>query len=233
MTSQETDLRNFCFMPLDVVQLRDSEMAAVEDPEAFRCALLLCCASWHQVPAASLPAQEGMLARLAGYGRDVRTFRRARDAGGMRGWILCSDGRYYHAMVAEKANAAYVGKKKQRARTAAATAIRVAKCAGKPSLKTSQDTEIKQDEAHVTMDLANDVTCNVTNGGTSDVTFTKGEGEERKGKERNLPRHLSMPALRRGHRSASQPLGTRMPISRRSTRHIRAAWRQRPRTLHG
>lgn len=99
-----------------------SDVAAVENPEAFRCAVLLWCASWHQVPAASLPNDETKLARLAGYGRNVKAFQRARDAGGMRGWMLCAGGRWFHPTVAEKANEAYAAQKKQRTRTAAATA---------------------------------------------------------------------------------------------------------------
>lgn len=96
-------------MPLDVVRLRDSDLAAIETAEAFRAAVMLWCASWHQVPAASLPDDDKVLAKLAGYGYVVSEWRRVKD-GALRGWIKCSDGRLYHEVIAEKANSAYTEK---------------------------------------------------------------------------------------------------------------------------
>jgi hypothetical protein len=54
--------------------------------------------SWHQVPAGSLPKNERMLGYLA----QCRSWGKVRDQV-MRGWVLCSDERYYHPVVAEKA----------------------------------------------------------------------------------------------------------------------------------
>ena len=98
----DVDLRDFAFMPLDVVRLRDSDLAGVASAEEFRCAVLLWCASWHQVPAASLPDDDAVLASLAGFGRSVKEWRKHKP-GAMRGWGKCSDGRLYHPVVAEKA----------------------------------------------------------------------------------------------------------------------------------
>lgn len=120
LVKAEVDLRDFAFMPLDVLRLRDSELAAVPDGEVFRCAVLSWCVSWHQVPAASLPDDDVQLCRLLGFGRDLRGWKRVRDAGGMRGWVLCEDGRLYHPVVAEKAREAWRGKLEQRWRTEAA-----------------------------------------------------------------------------------------------------------------
>ncbi len=89
-------------MPLDVVRLRDSDLAATRSAEECWCALLLWCASWHQMPAASLPNDDRVLASLAGFGRAVEAWRAVRD-GALHGWVLCSDGRLYHPVVAEKA----------------------------------------------------------------------------------------------------------------------------------
>jgi hypothetical protein len=127
LTPAASDLRDFPYLPLDVVRLRDSDMAAVEDAEAFRAAVLLWCASWHQVPAASLPDDEAALCRLAGYGRDMKAWRRSRSGGAMRGWVLCRDGRLYHPVVAEKANDALAAKQAQREKTKAARAARDAR----------------------------------------------------------------------------------------------------------
>ncbi len=100
-------------MPLDVVRLRDSDLASTESPEACWAAVLLWAASWHQVPAASLPDDDRVLSNLAGYGRVVKEWMKIRD-GAMRGWIKCSDGRLYHPVVAEKANESFLKKLKQR-----------------------------------------------------------------------------------------------------------------------
>lgn len=105
----EVDLRDFGFMPLDVVRLRDSGFAIKATGDEFRCAVLLWCASWHQTPAASLPDDDQELASLCGYGRALREWRKVRD-GALRGFVLCSDGRLYHPVVAMKALKAWEAK---------------------------------------------------------------------------------------------------------------------------
>lgn len=97
----ETDLRSFADMPLEVLRLRDSDLAT-GDPELSWYNVLSWCVSWHQVPAGSLPADDATLARLLGFGRDLKGWKKAREAGGLRGWILHSDGRLYHPVVAAK-----------------------------------------------------------------------------------------------------------------------------------
>jgi hypothetical protein len=59
------------------------------------------------VPAASLPDDDLILARLLGYGRDLKGWKKVRAAGGLRGWVKCSDGRLYHPVVAAKAQEAH------------------------------------------------------------------------------------------------------------------------------
>jgi hypothetical protein len=116
LTPADCDLRDFAFMPLDVVRLRDSDLAVTAEADEFRCAVLLWCASWHQVPAASLPDDDKILAQYAGYGRVVKEWLKVRD-GALRGWVKCADGRLYHAVVAEKANEAWIAKLRQRLKT--------------------------------------------------------------------------------------------------------------------
>lgn len=89
-------------MPLDVVRLRDSGIAVHASGDGFRAAVLLWCASWHQLPAGSLPDDDAILAQLAGYGRVVKEWKKVRNEA-MRGWFKCSDGRLYHPVVVEKA----------------------------------------------------------------------------------------------------------------------------------
>jgi Protein of unknown function (DUF1376) len=100
LTPPDCDLRGLGFMPLDVGRLRDSDLALVSSGEEFKAAVLLWCASWHQVPAASLPDDDRALCRLAGV--EPKVWQRVRD-GALRGWIQCDDGRLYHPVVAEKA----------------------------------------------------------------------------------------------------------------------------------
>lgn len=119
----EVDLRDFPFLPLDVVRLRDSGLTAKATGDEFRAAVLLWCASWHQQPAASLPNDDDELANLCGYGRAMREWTKIRK-GALRGWIECSDGRLYHPTVAVKANDAWQSKQAQRARTEAARRAR-------------------------------------------------------------------------------------------------------------
>jgi hypothetical protein len=115
----DVDLRDFAFMPLDVLRLRDSGLAAKASGDEFRAAVLLWCAAWHQVPAASLPDDDIELSSLAGYGRVVKEWRRVRN-GALHGWVKCSDGRLYHPTVAEKARESWKSKLEQRWRTEAA-----------------------------------------------------------------------------------------------------------------
>lgn len=96
-------------MELDVQMLRDSRFAAEVDAEAFRAGVLLWCAAWHQVPAASLPNNDIELSNLAGFGRVVKEWKKVRDQA-LSSFVECSDGRLYHPTVAEKANAAWRAK---------------------------------------------------------------------------------------------------------------------------
>jgi hypothetical protein len=112
LTPADCDLRDFPYMPLDVQRLCDSDLAALESPEACWAALLLWSKSWHQVPAASLPDDDRVLAKFTGYQRAPDAWKAIRD-GALRGWIKCSDGRLYHPVVAEKANEGWFAKHRQ------------------------------------------------------------------------------------------------------------------------
>ncbi len=83
------DLRDFKFMPLHVARLRDSELTALATPAEFRAALLLWCVSWHQVPAASLPNDDRLLAK---YSEAGPAWKKVKPVA-LRGFVLCTDGR--------------------------------------------------------------------------------------------------------------------------------------------
>lgn len=120
LTPADCDLRDFAFMPLEVRRLLTSETWVLGTAEEKVAALCLWCEAWHQVPAASLPENERMLAHLSGAGGGWRKVREH----ALRGWIKCSDGRLYHPVVAEKALESWAKKEAQRERSRRANAAR-------------------------------------------------------------------------------------------------------------
>lgn len=116
LSPPDCDLRDFAFMPLDVARLRDSDLAANESPEACWSAVLLWSASWHQVPAGSIPNDDKWMSQQTGYGRSVKEWLKVRS-GALRGWVECTDGRLYHPVVCQKAIDAWQAKLEQRWRT--------------------------------------------------------------------------------------------------------------------
>src|SRR6185437_14830762 len=112
LTPPDCDLSDFQYMELDVRRLRDSKFASTPSGDAFRAGVLLWCASWHQIPAGSLPDDDVELANLSGFGRmpvSVKEWKKLR-AEALTGFIKCSDGRLYHPVIAEKAQSAFAAK---------------------------------------------------------------------------------------------------------------------------
>ncbi|MBI1202643.1 MAG: DUF1376 domain-containing protein [Rhodopseudomonas sp.] len=175
-TPPDLDLRDFPYMPLDVVRLRDSEIAILSTGDAFRAAVLLWCTAWHQVPAASLPTDDRLLSNLAGFGRDIEAWR-AVKSGALHAFTLCSDGRLYHPVIAEKALEADGKRKSQRKRTAAATEAR--RRAQEPSTP-ERDVDRNVDRNGDRDDYGTDKR-NVVQG-----KGREGKGEEAKGREHDL-----------------------------------------------
>ncbi|WP_454915002.1 DUF1376 domain-containing protein [Xanthobacter sediminis] len=113
----DADLRDFPFMPVDIARLFGSEFHGQSSDTEWRAGVTLWLKSYHQVPAASLPADDVQLARLAEFGRDIRGWKKVRSKA-LRGWTECRDGRLYHPVVAEKALEAWIGRLSQRIRSA-------------------------------------------------------------------------------------------------------------------
>lgn len=112
----EVDLRDFREMPLEFERLFASDTWVLGTPEEKVAAIHLWCKSWHQQPAGSLPDDDRMLAHLSGAALRWKKLR----VHALRGWVKCSDGRFYHPVVAAKAVRAWKAKVEQRARTHAA-----------------------------------------------------------------------------------------------------------------
>lgn len=103
MTPADCDLRGMPYMPLFGDRLFGSATWIAASAEAKVAALRLWWRSFaHEVPAASLPDDDTLLADYAGYGVAVKAWRKVREQA-MRGWVLCTDGRLYHRVVAEVA----------------------------------------------------------------------------------------------------------------------------------
>lgn len=95
----EVNLRGMPWMPLDTVRLIDSDLFALSTGDEFKAAVALWCKSWAQLPAASLPSDDRILAHLSGAGARWKKVK----AMALRGWVQCDDGRLYHPVIAEKA----------------------------------------------------------------------------------------------------------------------------------
>lgn len=111
MVPAEVDLHGFSGFLLDVDRLLASELVALGKPEECWAAVMLWCRAWKQSPPGSLPNDARILAAFSGAGP---RWPKVRDVA-LRGFVLCSDGRLYHRVLADEANAAWQKRKVYRA----------------------------------------------------------------------------------------------------------------------
>lgn len=104
----EVDLKDYDNVPIEFRRLFTSDTWTQATDEEKRAAFCLWCESWHGTPASSLPDNERQLAHFSQSGP---RWPKIRDHV-MRGWVKCSDGRWYHPVVAEKALEAWARHKK-------------------------------------------------------------------------------------------------------------------------
>lgn len=107
----ECNLRGLPWLPVETDRLMNSDLWALSTPEEFKVAFRMWMKAWQQVPAASLPDDDRILAELSG--RDLRAWKRLRPMA-LRGFLLATDGRLYHLVIAEKALEAWKHRLKQR-----------------------------------------------------------------------------------------------------------------------
>lgn len=99
----EVDLRGLAYMPLLGAKLFNSDFDLEASDAEFRRGLMLWWAAWNQQPAASLPNSDRSQAKLAGFEDEKSpTWRKVRKRA-LHGFILCSDGRLYHPIIAQQA----------------------------------------------------------------------------------------------------------------------------------
>lgn len=92
---------------MDWSRVLDSDFLALSTGDEFKAGFTLWGRSWFQKPAASLPNDERILAKLAGV--SIKEWKRLAPMA-LRGWILCDDGRLYHPVQAGKALAAWANR---------------------------------------------------------------------------------------------------------------------------
>ncbi|HDR9174437.1 DUF1376 domain-containing protein [Burkholderia vietnamiensis] len=94
------NLQKLDWFPMNARLLRDSRFAARAPDAAFKAGVLLWCAAWHQLPAASLPNDDEELAWLVN--RELDRFLEIKEWA-LHKWVECSDGRLYHPVLAKEA----------------------------------------------------------------------------------------------------------------------------------
>ena len=100
------DLTSFPYLPIEVEKfLTSREWIAFNHVEKVAFINLLL-KSWHEVPSASLPADDLLLMHFAGIGRKWSKVKEKV----LSEWVLASDSRYYHPYVAKKALEAWLVK---------------------------------------------------------------------------------------------------------------------------
>lgn len=119
--TRDINVTEFPYMPLDVRRLLTSTtwIEAAKDGKLGHALICLWCESWQQIPAGSLPNNDVVLARLSMC--EEETWNRIKIKA-MDGFTLCSDDRFYHHVVIEKAVNAYNSKLARKERTSAAVA---------------------------------------------------------------------------------------------------------------
>lgn len=178
----EVDLRGYEWMPLYGDRLFNSETWTLAGPEAKVAALHLWWSGFgHEVPAGSLPSDDRLLAKAAGYGMAVAAWK-AVKAEALRGWVLCSDGRLYHPVVAKLALQAWETRRADIAKKDAERARKKAKRdAEKGDVSAGQNGNVRRTEGACPPD--NPPLSDGTSAGIPPENALK--GKERTGKEKS------------------------------------------------
>lgn len=203
LVPKDVDLRHLPFMSLDVARLMESEtwIIAADVPFMGHALISLWCAAWHEVPAGSLPANPRILARKAH--RSLEQLEELIAQGLMQGWVLCSDGRFYHPVVCEKAleawNRTMAYRRGAKVGAAASVASRRAKAkqtANEPPTDPERTVEKPQTEPERTAD---DLPTDRSEPASEQATDSQQEGEgegQGEGKDPPIPPEGDSPVAR-------------------------------------
>jgi len=102
LTPADCDLTGMDWMPMHGHRLFRSDFYLRATDQEKVVALELWWAAWFQVPAASLPDDDVVIASLAGFSRDPKGWAKIRGKV-LHGFVKCSDGRLYHRFLAQEA----------------------------------------------------------------------------------------------------------------------------------
>lgn len=185
MTPAGCVLQDFPHTPIYRARLFGSSFHARATDGEWRAGVTLWLKSWDQVPAGSLPDDDIELCRLAELARDLKTWKKVK-AGALRGWVLCSDSRLYHPVVAEGVNNAIEAKTAQRDKTLKARIAALEK-----RMKDASDPAIKESIAEEIERLKQSQSQKPKGSVTDPVTASKGreeKGREEKGLEDSDPK---------------------------------------------
>lgn len=123
LTPKDCDLRDFHGTLIDRHRLRASRFNSRANNDEWRAGVNLWLSASDEVPAGSLPDDDIDLCRSADLHRDIQAWLTVK-AVAMHGWVKCSDGRWYHPVVCEKALEAWIEKLTKRRLSAAGNAKR-------------------------------------------------------------------------------------------------------------
>lgn len=149
----DCDLRNFPFMPIDIARLLGSEFSARAKDTEWRAGVTLWLKAYHEIPAGMIPDDDVVLAHLAQFGRDVKSWKKVR-AMALHGWIKHSDRRLYHPVVVEKVIEAWQRKEAFRSRTEKARLTRLAQ---RNASESSHKSSVTDPVTEIVTDYKNDV----------------------------------------------------------------------------
>jgi hypothetical protein len=178
MTPAGCFLQDFPHTPIYRARLFGSSFHARASDGEWRAGVTLWLKSWDQMPAGSLPDDDIELCRLAELARDLKTWKKLR-AGAMRGWVLCSDGRLYHPVVAEGVNNALEAKTAQREKTLKARIAALEK-----KLKDASDEHQKEHLTEEIRKLSQALSLSQSQKAMLSVTDPVTESKRREGEEK-------------------------------------------------
>lgn len=177
MTPPGCVLQDFPHTPIYRARLFGSSFHARATDGEWRAGVTLWLKSWDQVPAGSLPDDDIELCRLAELARDMKTWKKVK-AGALRGWVVCSDLRLYHPVVAEGVNNALEAKTAQREKTAKARIAALEK-----KLKEASDESQKEHLTEEIRRLSQGLSLTLSQKALASVTESKRREGEEKGRE--------------------------------------------------
>jgi hypothetical protein len=181
MTPAGCNLQDFPHTPILRSRLFGSSFHARTTDSEWRAGVTLWLKAWEQVPAGSLPDDDIELCRLAELARDLKTWKKLK-AGAMRGWVMCSDGRLYHQVVAEVVRNALDAKTAQRDKTLKARIAALQK-ALKETSDSDKQVSLTEEIRKLSLSLSQKNLASVTGSVTGSDTESK--RREEKGREGN------------------------------------------------